>query len=269
MLNGTTNFILAEMEKGADFEPILKIAQEKGYAEPDPSFDIDGIDAAHKIGILSHIAFGNPLPPKDFYIEGITEIAGDDFQHAKELGYVIKHLAVAKQKINAVELRAHPAFIKNTSILSSLEGVRNGIEIDTDLIGKIHITGSGAGQESTASGLISDIIHLAGCNKDSSEEVFKSSNEIKIVEFTEISFQHYFYLEVDDNPGVMALITSLVASHNIGIETIIQKDELADNQVPVFFITDLCEELKAKELFNEFKNIDVIKKVKRIRVEAD
>ena len=178
-------------------------------------------------------------------------------------------MAVAKQDFNTVELRAHPAFIKNTSILSSLQGVRNGIEIDTDLIGKIHITGSGAGQESTASGLISDIIHLAGSNKDNAEEISKSSNEIEIAEFSQISFQHYFYLEVDDNPGVMALITSLVASHNIGIETIIQKDELADNLVPVFFITDLCEELKAKEILNKFKNTDVIKKVKRIRVEAD
>ena len=99
--------------------------------------------------------------------------------------------------------------------------------------------------------------------------VSKSSNEIEIAEFSQISFQHYFYLEVDDNPGVMALITSLMASHNIGIETIIQKDELADNLVPVFFITDLCEELKAKEILNKFKNTDVIKKVKRIRVEAD
>ena len=269
MLNGTTNFILAEMEKGEDFEPTLKIAQEKGYAEPDPSFDIEGIDAAHKIGILSHIAHGTPLPPKEFYIEGITQITGDDFQHAKELGYVIKHLAVAKQDFNAVELRAHPAFIKNTSILSSLQGVRNGIEIDTDLIGKIHITGSGAGQESTASGLISDIIHLAGSNKDRAEEISNSFNEIEIAEFSQIPFQHYFYLEVDDNPGMMALITSLVAGHNIGIETIIQKDELADNLVPLFFITDLCEELKAKEILNKFKNTDVIKKVKRIRVEAD
>ena len=145
---------------------------------PDPSFDIDGIDAAHKIGILSHIANGTSLPPNDFYIEGITEIEDGDFQNAQDLGYVIKHLAVAKKELNAVELRAHPAFIKTTSILSSLQGVRNGIEIDTDLIGKIHITGSGAGQESTASGLISDIIHLANSNNDNSNqaEVVQSNN---------------------------------------------------------------------------------------------
>ena len=269
MLNGTTNFILAEMEKGADFKSTLKFAQEKGYAEPDPSFDIDGIDAAHKIGILSHIANGTSLPPNDFYIEGITEIEDGDFQNAQDLGYVIKHLAVAKKELNAVELRAHPAFIKTTSILSSLQGVRNGIEIDTDLIGKIHITGSGAGQESTASGLISDIIHLANSNNDNSAKNYRSSNEIEIVQFNKILFQHYFYLEVDDNPGVMALITSLVAGYNVGIDTIIQKDELAKNLVPVFFITDLCEEAQAKKILDEFKKTDAIKKVKRIRVEAD
>ena len=269
MLNGTTNFIMSEMEEGAEFEPTLKIAQEKGYAEPDPSFDIDGLDAAHKIGILSHIAHGTPLPPKDFFIEGIAEITGSDFQHASELGYAIKHLAVAKKDNNGVELRAHPVLLDNAAILSTLKGVRNGIEVDTDLIGKIHIAGSGAGQESTASGLISDIIHLASCDLNQLSNFSASIKEIKITDFNKIFFRNYFYLEADDNPGVMASITSLVASHSIGIDTIIQKDKLTDNLVPVFFITDECEELHASKLVSEFSKMNIIKKVKRIRVESD
>ena len=163
MLNGTSNFILSNMEEGSEFEPTLALAQKEGYAEPDPAFDIEGMDAAHKIGILSSIAYGSPLPPEDFYIEGITNIEKDDFTYAADMGYTIKHLAVAKLERNSLELRAHPALIKVSSYLANLKGVRNGMELDTDLIGKIHIAGSGAGQESTASGLISDLIHLSNC----------------------------------------------------------------------------------------------------------
>ena len=163
MLNGTSNFILSNMEDGSEFAPTLALAQKEGYAEPDPAFDIEGMDAAHKIGILASIAFGSSLPPQDFYIEGITKIEKNDFTYASDMGYTIKHLEVAKLQNNNLELRAHPSLIKATSHLANLKGVRNGMEIDTDLIGKIHIAGSGAGQESTASGLISDLIHLSNC----------------------------------------------------------------------------------------------------------
>ena len=161
MLNGTSNFILSNMEEGAEFDSTLKLAQKEGYAEPDPTFDIEGMDAAHKIGILSALAFGTSLPPQDFYVEGITKIEKSDFKYAMDMGYTVKHLAVAKVDDNLLELRAHPALIKLNSHLANLKGVRNGMEIDTDLIGKIHIAGSGAGQESTASGLISDLVNLA------------------------------------------------------------------------------------------------------------
>ena len=267
MLNGTTNFILSQMEEGADFESTLKIAQDKGYAEPDPSFDIDGLDAAHKLGILSHIAFGTNLPPKDFYIEGISKITGEDFKHASELGYSIKHLAVAKSLGNKIEIRAHPALLLDSSILASLKGVRNGIEIDSDLVGKLHIAGSGAGQESTASGLISDIIHLAS-NGSSDFYAEKKENNKDILDINNLSFQNYFYIESDDK-NVINSIKSIVNNHNVAIEKMIQKDNLSNNFTPIFFITELCTELQANMLFDEIKGMDTIEKVRRIRIESD
>ena len=267
MLNGTTNFILSQMEEGADFESTLKIAQDKGYAEPDPSFDIDGLDAAHKLGILSHIAFGTNLPPKDFYIEGISKITGEDFKHASELGYSIKHLAVAKSLGNKIEIRAHPALLINSSILASLKGVRNGIEIDSDLVGKLHIAGSGAGQESTASGLISDIIHLA-FNGSSDFDTEKKENNKDVLDINNLSFQNYFYIESDDK-NLISSIKSIVNNHNVAIEKMIQKDNLSNNLTPIFFITELCTEPQANMLLNEIKGMDTIEKVRRIRIESD
>ena len=267
MLNGTTNFILSQMEEGADFESTLKIAQDKGYAEPDPSFDIDGLDAAHKLGILSHIAFGTNLPPKDFYIEGISKITGEDFKHASELGYSIKHLAVAKSLGNKIEIRAHPALLIDSSILASLKGVRNGIEIDSDLVGKLHIAGSGAGQESTASGLISDIIHLAS-NGSSDFDTEKKENNKDILDINNLSFQNYFYIESDDK-NLISSIKSIVNNHNVAIEKMIQKDNLSNNLTPIFFITELCTEPQANMLLNEIKGMDTIEKVRRIRIESD
>ena len=144
------------MEEGSEFMSTLELAQQEGYAEPDPTFDIEGMDAAHKIGILSSIAYGTSLPPEEFHVEGITKIEKSDFNHAKDMGYTIKHLAVARINEENIELRAHPALIDLNSHLANLKGVRNGIEINTDLVGKIHIAGSGAGQESTASGKLTE-----------------------------------------------------------------------------------------------------------------
>ncbi len=267
MLNGTTNFILSQMEEGADFEPTLKIAQDKGYAEPDPSFDIDGLDAAHKLGILSHIAFGTNLPPKDFYIEGISKITGEDFKYTSELGYSIKHLAVVKSLGNKIEIRAHPALLINSSILASLKGVRNGIEIDSDLVDKLHIAGSGAGQESTASGLISDIIHLSS-NSSNDFDIEKKENKKDVLDINNLSFQNYFYIESDDK-NIISSIKSIVNNHNLAIEKIIQKDNLSNNLTPIFFITELCTEPQANMLLDEIKGMDTIEKVRRIRIESD
>ena len=267
MLNGTSNFILSNMEEGSDFKPTLELAQKEGYAEPDPTFDIEGLDAAHKIGILSSLAFGTPLPPNDFYIEGISNIKKIDFKYAKEMGYTVKHLAVTKLNEDQIELRAHPVLIKINSYLANLKSVRNGIEVETDLLGTLHIAGSGAGQESTASGVISDLVHLANSNDNFSEKNSKSKNEL--INFLSLSFQYYFYIEAEDVPGVMALITSQFAKKKIGIESIVQKENLKNNMVPIVIITDLFVEKDHKDLLHTLKNLDSVDAVRSIRIELD
>ena len=194
MLNGTSNFILSQMENGADFDPTLKFAQEKGYAEPDPSFDIEGMDAAHKIGILSSIAIGTSLPPNDFFVEGIKDIDSTDFKYASKLGFSIKHLAVASLTENEVQLRAHPVLVSSDSYLAGLKGVRNGIEVETDLVGTLHVAGSGAGQESTASGLISDLVYLSNVSSNSSINLNKRI-KMNIQPIDEMEFKYFFKIK--------------------------------------------------------------------------
>lgn len=266
MLNGTSNFILSKMEDGADFENTLSFAQEEGYAEPDPSFDIEGLDAAHKIGILSALAYGTTLPPEEFYIEGISNIDNSDFKYAMEMGYTIKHLAVAAVKKNKIELRAHPALVGLKSYLANLKGVRNGIEIDTDLLGTLHIAGSGAGQEATASGIISDIVHLANLNLNSSDKK-GLKKEFDLRPFNDLTFQYYFYIEAEDIPGVMASITSIFAKKNVGIESIVQKENLDKNLVPIILITDSFLEKEHLDLLNKVLELESVNKVRSIRIE--
>ncbi len=267
MLNGTSNFILSNMEDGAEFQSTLELAQKEGYAEPDPSFDIEGMDAAHKIGILSSLAFGTSLPPDDFYVQGITNIKNIDFKYADEMGYTIKHLAVAEQNSKEVALRAHPVLIAKDSYLANLKSVRNGIEVETDLLGTLHLAGSGAGQESTASGIISDLVHLA----NSSEEYLKAVSNEKVIlsEFLNLTFQYYFYIEAEDIPGVMASITSVFADKAVGLETIVQKENLDENFVPIVIITDPFKEQDHSNLIENLEKLDSIKSVRTIRIEQD
>ena len=267
MLNGTSNFILSNMEEGADFKPTLELAQKEGYAEPDPTFDIEGMDAAHKIGILSSLAFGTPLPPGDFYVEGISKIEKIDFKYAKEMGYTVKHLAVCKDNEDKIELRAHPVLIKDNSYLANLKSVRNGIEVETDLLGTLHIAGSGAGQESTASGVVSDLVHLANSNINISESTKK--NKCDLIDFLSLSFQYYFYIKAEDIPGVMASITSMFAEKGIGIESIVQKEDLKENMVPIVLITDPFIESDHKDLVTNILNLDSVNEVRSIRIETD
>mgnify|MGYP001445485355 CR=1 FL=1 len=267
MLNGTSNFILSNMEDGAEFQSTLELAQKEGYAEPDPSFDIEGMDAAHKIGILSSLALGTSLPPDDFYVQGITNIKKIDFKYADEMGYTIKHLAVAEQNSKEVVLRAHPVLISKDSYLANLKSVRNGIEVETDLLGTLHLAGSGAGQESTASGIISDLVHLA----NSSEEHLKAVSNKKVIlsQFHNLTFQYYFYIEAEDIPGVMASITSVFADKSVGLETIVQKENLDENFVPIVIITDPFKEQDHINLIENLEKLDSIKSLRTIRIEQD
>ena len=267
MLNGTSNFILSNMEEGSDFKPTLELAQKEGYAEPDPTFDIEGMDAAHKIGILSSLAFGTPLPPDDFYIEGISKIEKIDFKYAKDMGFTIKHLAVSKLNQDKIELRAHPVLIKEDSYLANLKSVRNGIEVETDLLGTLHIAGSGAGQESTASGVISDLVNLANSNDNISQ--VDSNRNIELVDFMSLSFQYYFYIESNITPEAVEKITSIFAKKKIALESIAHKEDSKENISHIIVITDLFLERELQYLYENILNLESVNKIRSIRIESN
>ena len=260
MLNGTSNFILSQMEDGADFDHTLKFAQEKGYAEPDPSFDIEGMDAAHKIGILSSIAIGTSLPPNDFYIEGIKDIDSTDFKYASKLGFSIKHLAVASLTENEVQLRAHPVLVSSDSYLAGLRGVRNGIEVETDLIGTLHVAGSGAGQESTASGLISDLVYLSNVRSNSSINLKKRIN-INIQPIDEMEFKYFFKIKTLSKDFDLNKIEKIFQKNQVSISA-----ENFDD----FYIVIISEsfiENKKDSIMASLNNLSEVDSVKSIRIE--
>ena len=267
MLNGTTNFILSNMEEGASYESVLQEAQEKGYAEPDPSLDVNGTDAAHKIGILAALAFNSGLPTPSFYVEGIEDIQSQDFTYANEFHLTVKHLAVAKLNDEGIELRSHPVMLSKDSSLAGLKGVRNGIQFDTNLLGEFHVAGSGAGRESTASGLISDIFALSRSNGSSPMRYPDFSKKPNLLNFDDLVFKYYVYLEVKDEPGVLALISKIFADQSIGFDKVIQKDQLGNGNVPVVIFTDPIVENEMQTALKDLKNNPVILSSKIIRIE--
>ena len=267
MLNGTTNFILSNMEEGANYENVLQEAQEKGYAEPDPSLDVNGTDAAHKIGILASLAFNSGLPASKFHIEGIEDITSQDFKYAHEFNLTVKHLAVAQLQDHGIELRSHPVMLSKESSLAGLKGVRNGIQINTDLLGEFQVAGSGAGRESTASGLISDLIALSK-NQDIDPMRYPDfSKKPNIIDFNELSFKYYVYLEVKDESGVLALVSKIFAEHKISFDKVIQKDQLDNGNVPMVIFTDPVIESEMQIALKDLKSNSVIHNSKIIRIE--
>ncbi len=267
MLNGTTNYILSNMENGVSFEDALEEAKERGYAEPDPSLDINGTDAAHKIGILASLALNSNLPADKFHIEGIENISAKDFKYADEFDLTIKHLAVTKKAEAEIELRSHPVLIDKNSSLGGLSGVRNGIQINTDLLGEFLIAGSGAGRESTASGLISDLIALSK-HVESSPMNYPEFKDIpQIKPFESLDFSYYVYLEVQDQAGVLALVSQIFSENQISIDKILQKDHLADGKVPVVVFTDLIKESQMQKALKNFSEQSEIYFSKIIRIE--
>jgi homoserine dehydrogenase len=267
MLNGTTNFILSNMEEGASYESVLQEAQEKGYAEPDPSLDVNGTDAAHKIGILAALAFNSGLPASSFYVEGIEDIQSQDFKYANDFHLTVKHLAVAKLNDEGMELRSHPVMLSKDSSLAGLKGVRNGIQFDTNLLGEFHVAGSGAGRESTASGLISDIFALSRSNGSSPMRYPDFSKKPNLLNFDNLVFKYYVYLEVKDEPGVLALISKIFADQSIGFDKVVQKDQLGNGNVPVVIFTDPIVENEMQTALQDLKNHPVILSSKIIRIE--
>ncbi|MEK9649475.1 MAG: homoserine dehydrogenase [Gammaproteobacteria bacterium] len=267
MLNGTSNFILTQIESGNEYRSALKNAQALGYAEANPDLDVGGVDAGHKIGILASLAFNCSLPLKNFYIEGIQSIKREDFVFAKEQGYTIKHLAVAELKRGSeILVRAHPVMLPLDSNLGSLKGVRNGVEISTNLIGQVHLAGSGAGKESTASGVISDLIHYS--KHQGTKDDFTSQNKFKLVNFSSQFFKYYFSIEVDHEPGTAAKVTSQFAKLDIGIDKLIQKECHRGDKARIIIITDSAQEKIISRLRTNLRKLSATTDVRFIRIES-
>ena len=250
IINGTGNFILTEMrDKGRDFEDVLNEAQVLGYAEADPTFDVEGIDAAHKLCILASIAFGIPLNFDAVYRQGISTIDLMDLDYAEELGYRIKHLGIARRTSEGVEMRVHPALIPETQLLANVNGVMNAIQIHGDAVGSTLLYGPGAGSLPTASAIVADLVDVArALTVDPTNRVphlaFQPTHldDISILPINETLCPFYVRLSVRDEVGVLALITRTLADHGVSLESVIQKDGVEGEPVALILLTHSVRE---------------------------
>ena len=277
IINGTGNFILTEMrDKGRSFEDVLAEAQSLGYAEADPTFDVEGIDAAHKLTILASIAYGIPLQFSKVYTEGISTLDLIDMGYAQELGYRIKHLGIASNTEQGLELRVHPTLIPETRLIANVDGVMNAVLVKGDAVGNILHYGAGAGGKPTASAVVADIIDLArSFSADAVTRVphlgFQESAIVNKTIKTPDQFNSVYYLriEADDVAGVMSKLTTVFAELQISIEGITQKEPTAgQDTVSVIFLTQRTQESRIDEAIQKIQEFDQIKgDVVKIRVE--
>lgn len=226
IMNGTCNYMLTKMiNEGVDYDTILKKSQDLGYAEADPTFDVGGFDAAHKLLILGSIAYGIDAKPEDILIEGIENISPEDIDFAKEFDYSIKLLTVAKKIGSEIELRVHPAFVSNSEMISKVDGVMNGVSVIGDKVGETMYYGPGAGGDATASAVIANIVDIARRGKGSPMLGFESHHgeDLKLMNKNDIETKYYLRLRVEDKVGVLAKIASILGDKNISIEKMIQK----------------------------------------------
>jgi len=270
IINGTCNYILDQMSSNnKNFSEALSMAQELGYAEADPTFDVGGFDAAHKISILAMLAYKIKSPYKNMYIEGIENIDSMDIDYAKELGYTIKHVAITKATDENIECRAHPVLIHNSNILSNVDGVMNAVRTVGDRFGTSLLYGHGAGGEATASAVISNIkdfcIFKKYVSNKNDDYMFTSKN---IININEISTQYYLRIFANDVPGVMAEVTSTLASHDISIEAVTQHEPLeSEKLIPIVMITNSVSYEKILSSINKIESLNNINgKVNLIRV---
>lgn len=272
IINGTTNYILTRMGKeGLDFATALKQAQELGYAEADPSNDVNGTDAAYKLAILATLAFHIDVRPEDVYHEGISRLAPRDFRYAKELGYAIKLLAIAKKEDHSLQVRVHPVFIPEDILLAKVDGVFNAVQIEGDLIGKVLFYGEGAGALPTSSAIIADVIYSAqAINLGLSPSLKLWLHRNKVVKpISEIETRYYLRMTVADRPGVLAQIAKTLGEHLISISSVIQKetDRMAKT-AEIVIMTHPAKEAAVQKALNEMAALDVVKEISNfIRVE--
>jgi len=278
IINGTGNFILTEMrDKGRAFDDVLKEAQELGYAEADPTFDVEGIDAAHKLVILASIAFGMPLQFDKVFTEGITKVTADDVAYAQELGYRIKHLGIAKRDGDNVQLRVHPTLIPEKRLIANVDGVMNAVLVKGDALGPTLYYGAGAGDEATASAVIADIVDLARTlTADPAHRVphlgFHPDelSSFKVQDINQVETAYYVRMNAVDKPGVLSTICQILSEAGVSIEALIQKEQPEDCEtVPIILVTNRAVE---QHLMNAIDTIEalptVVGEVTHIRLET-
>ena len=278
IINGTANFILSEMrEKGLSFNDVLGQAQKLGYAEADPTYDIEGIDAAHKITLMSAIAFGIPVQFDKVYTEGITKLTGEDIRYAEELGYRIKLLGITKRVAKGIELRVHPTLIPNKRLIANVEGVMNAVVVKGDAVGATLYYGAGAGAEPTASSVIADLVDVTRMQTaDPMHRVPTLSfqpdllSDIPVISMDDVETSYYLRMQVVDKPGVMAEITRILADHHISISAMIQKEASDDSdKVSIIMLTHITIEKSVNAAVKRIESLPVVtQQVFRIRIEG-
>jgi len=277
IINGTGNYILSEMrEKGRDFEDVLAEAQELGYAEADPTFDVEGIDAAHKLCILSSIAFGIPLQFDKTYTEGISKVSQEDVAYAEELGYRIKHLGIARRTDNGIEQRVHPTLIPKSRLIANVNGVMNAVLVNGDAVGATLYYGAGAGDEATASAVIADIVDVTRTLTTDPENrvphlAFQPDelSDMPVLGMDDVETAFYLRLSAKNEAGVLADVTRILGDQNISIKAFIQKEPRhSEEMVDIILLTHRVNEGNMNKALAQIDALDVIDDVTRIRVEA-
>jgi homoserine dehydrogenase len=276
IINGTSNYILTKMtEAGIDFSDALKEAQSLGYAEADPTLDIEGFDTAHKLTIISSLAFGIPLSYEKIHIEGITKLTLQDIEFAGELGYKIKLLAITKSVNGEVELRVHPTMIPENYLISKVDGVLNAVYVMGDAVGETLYYGRGAGDMPTGSAVVSDIVNIAEDikNKRGSShgiDFIGKRSDLKIKGIGDIESMYYFRFTALDRPGVLSRISGILGEYNIGIAAVIQKGRRAGAAVPLVVLTHKARERDVQKALQEIDRLDVVAdRTAFIRVEGE
>ncbi|MCM8856940.1 MAG: homoserine dehydrogenase [Candidatus Thiodiazotropha sp.] len=277
IINGTGNFILSEMrDKGREFADVLKEAQGLGYAEADPTFDVEGIDAAHKLTILGSIAFGIPLQFEKTYTEGITKIEPQDVEYADQFGYRIKHLGITRKTASGIEMRVHPTMIPHRRLIANVDGVMNAVLVKGDAVGPTLYYGAGAGSEPTASAVLADVVDVVRTLTTDPENrvphlAFQPDElaDLVILPIEDVETAFYLRMQVVDKPGVVARIASILADSGISIEAIQQKEPMEDESaVPLVMLTQKVVEKQLNEAIAAIEHLDsVFGQVMRIRVE--
>ena len=277
IINGTGNFILSEMRsKGLSFDTVLEQAKELGYAEADPTFDIEGIDAAHKISIMASIAFGIPIQFDKVYTEGITKLTGEDISYAEELGYRIKLLGITKKTSKGIELRVHPTLIPSRRLIANVEGVMNAVVVKGDAVGPTLYYGPGAGAEPTASAVVADLVDVTRMHTADPKQRVPYLGvqpnlllDIPILPMEEVETSYYLRLQALDRPGVLADITCILAELEISIDAMVQKEpKKNEEQVDIIVLTHLSIEKNINAAIAKIEELtSVMGKITRIRLE--